>query len=192
MIVDTLLAVWFGIVCGIFGPSCARFFPDYVEVVLPPIQDTGLASYYGSDLPSEQGMHGQVTASGIPFDPSQRICASRSLPFGTIVVIERVRTGDWTWCVIEDRGPYGAILEDGSWAAMFRRGSQYVVRRRSGGVWNAEEVYDERPGTYRGIIDLSLGTAEDLGFDFDKGLNRIRLRYDMSSPYPFSIRINRT
>jgi peptidoglycan lytic transglycosylase len=60
----------------------------------------GIASYYHNSLA------GRPTASGAKYDPTQNTCAHRTLPFGSEVEIEDVKTGRTARCVINDRGPY--------------------------------------------------------------------------------------
>lgn len=62
---------------------------------------TGEASYYSDALA------GRPTASGEPYDPKQLTAASRTLPFGTVVEVTRVDTGERTIVRINDRGPFG-------------------------------------------------------------------------------------
>ena len=149
------------------------------EVEAAPVQQRGLASYYGSGKQSERGMHGTVTANGEPFEPLAPTCASRTIPLGTVVIVRRVKTGDWTMCRVNDRGPYGARLYDGAWTAMLPYQGRWKVLRRGweNKSWYEPEYYEYKPGTYRGVIDLSVGTAKELNFDFDKGLNEVEIRY---------------
>ncbi len=71
----------------------------------PPV--TGDASWYGP------GFRGNPTASGQRFRPRRRTAAHRSLPFGTVLRVRRVDTGDTVRVVVNDRGPYvdGRILD---------------------------------------------------------------------------------
>lgn len=143
----------------------------------PPVQQEGTATYYGA---GESGMHGKITATGEEFNPEDHTCASRTLPLNSIVLVENVKTGSWAYCRVNDRGPYGARLNEkagGGWAAMFRRKGYYAVRRRSGGRWLKPERYERKPGRYLSIMDLSYGTAKALGVDLEAGRNPIRVRY---------------
>lgn len=158
--------------------------PPVVEYVveLPPVQQEGLASFYGA---GEKGMHGPITATGEKFRPNEQTCASRTLPLHSVVVVEDVLTGNWTYCRVNDRGPYGANLYDragGGWAAMFRRKAGYKIKRRVEGKWQPAEWFKRRPGRYRGVMDMSYGTAKALGVDLDKGLNHVRVRYWPGNP----------
>ncbi len=71
----------------------------------PP--QTGKASWYGP------GFAGKPTASGVPFRPARRTAAHRTLPFGTVVKVTRVDTGQHVRVVINDRGPYakGRVID---------------------------------------------------------------------------------
>jgi rare lipoprotein A (peptidoglycan hydrolase) len=147
------------------------------SIQLPPIQQEGLASFYGA---GEQGMHGKITATGEVFNPLLHTCASRTLPLNSLIVVQDLDTSRWTICRVNDRGPYGARIHKkygGGWGAMYRRHGKYVVRRRSQGSWEKEEIFERRPGKYRGILDMSYGTALALGVDLDSGLNRVRVRH---------------
>jgi len=165
------------------GVQVAPTPPEPVyQTVLPPVQQEGLASFYGA---GEKGMHGRVTATGEKFDPSGQTCASRSIPLNSTVIVEDVSTGRWTYCRVNDRGPYGAKLYQragGGWAAMFRRRGGYLVKRRDKGQWQEGEFFKRRPGRYRGVLDMSYGTAKALGVDLDAGLNRVRVRYWEGNP----------
>ena len=64
----------------------------------------GLASYYKS---------GQRTANGERFNPHGLTAAHRSLPFGTKVRVQNVRTGRSVVVRINDRGPFvrGRVID---------------------------------------------------------------------------------
>jgi rare lipoprotein A len=61
----------------------------------------GQASYYHDSLA------GNVTANGETYELDVYSAAHRTLPFGTIVRVTRVATGDWVLVRINDRGPFG-------------------------------------------------------------------------------------
>jgi rare lipoprotein A len=67
----------------------------------------GTASWYGAEL------RGRPTASGEPFRPGRRTCAHPSLPFGTVLRVERPDTGARVRVTVNDRGPYarGRIVD---------------------------------------------------------------------------------
>jgi rare lipoprotein A (peptidoglycan hydrolase) len=133
------------------------------QVEIPPVQQVGLASWYGNGA-----WHGEITANGEKFDPSDFTCAHRSLPFDTMVLIENRANGRRVWCRINDRGPYGYKSDDGSWD--FR-------------VSSSSEI------NFRGILDMSVATAEALGTT-QVGLQRVNLRYwPRRSEKPFDLAI---
>jgi rare lipoprotein A len=67
----------------------------------------GPASWYGAEL------RGRPTASGERFRPGRRTCAHPTLPFGTVLRVERADTGERVRVVVNDRGPYakGRIVD---------------------------------------------------------------------------------
>src|SRR5207248_2026344 len=77
-------------------------------------------------------------------DPTRLVCAHRTLPCGSVVMIHNPRTQRLAVCEVLDRGPFGALLPDGQWVMKFRK---------------------HAPGDWRGIIDLSPAVAEALAFN---------------------------
>jgi len=124
------------------------------DIETPPVQQEGVASWYGGGK-GDNGLHGKFTATGEAFLPRRQTCASRSISLNTVVLIEDPKTGNRAWCRVNDRGPYGALHE-----------GQWVLKLSS-----------NEPGEWRGVMDLSKGTAKALGFDFRAGLNTIQIRY---------------
>jgi hypothetical protein len=117
----------------------------------PPVRDSGIASWYGVG-----NHHGKYTATGELFDPLAMTCASRTIPLGTIIRVERVKTGDVIWCRVNDRGPYWAIKKDGE---------GHVKMKQSG------------KGRWRNMLDLSLGSARALSGETWPGNMEIEVRY---------------
>lgn len=72
-----------------------------------PVDQAGAASWYGRELA------GRPTASGEPFRPARRTAAHRTYPFGTVLRVTRVDTGESVRVVVNDRGPYakGRVLD---------------------------------------------------------------------------------
>jgi rare lipoprotein A len=80
--------------------------------------EVGLASWYGGgeSLDAE-------TASGEPFDPNALAAAHPTLPFGSVVEVTRLSTGQQVTAVVNDRGPYeGNRIVDLTRAAAARIG----------------------------------------------------------------------
>jgi rare lipoprotein A (peptidoglycan hydrolase) len=123
---------------------------DMPEVESPPVQQVGIASWYGRG-----NWHGDTTASGERFDPRAWTCAHRDLPFNTVVLVENRANGRRAWCRINDRGPYAIRHRDGSW--------RIGIRMKGQGRW-------------QGVIDLSPAIARRLDMK-QVGLQRVALRY---------------
>lgn len=67
----------------------------------------GKASWYGP------GLHGNLTASGEPFDMYGMTAAHRTLPFGTLARVWRPDTRHFVVVRINDRGPFvgGRVID---------------------------------------------------------------------------------
>ncbi|MER3424466.1 MAG: septal ring lytic transglycosylase RlpA family lipoprotein [Nitrospiraceae bacterium] len=85
------------------GPRVASYSPGY------PIgyEERGRASWYGP------GFHGNRTASGERFDMYELTAAHRTLPFGSVVRVRALSTGQQVTVRVNDRGPFskGRILD---------------------------------------------------------------------------------
>jgi len=66
----------------------------------PGYEQEGLAGYYGP------GFEGKRTASGATFHAEGMTCAHRTLPFGTVVEVERTDAPRRVRVTVTDRGPY--------------------------------------------------------------------------------------
>lgn len=71
------------------------------------VVDRGIASWYGP------GFHGNLTASGEPYDMDTLTAAHRTLPFGTVVEVRNRDNGRSVQVKINDRGPFvrGRIID---------------------------------------------------------------------------------
>ncbi len=80
---------------------------DAGAVELTDAVDEGLVSYYHDSLA------GNPTANGERYRLAGATCAHKTLPFGTIVVIEDTETGRLATCRVNDRGPFvkGRVLD---------------------------------------------------------------------------------
>jgi rare lipoprotein A len=76
--------------------------PEPRVISLGPIQMrlSGWASWYGP------GFHGNLSASGEPFNQNALTAAHRNLPFGTLVMVRNLDNGRSVIVRINDRGPY--------------------------------------------------------------------------------------
>lgn len=140
----------FGVIFAMYSQFQAGEPVELPHAELPPTNQVGLASWYG-----DGAWHGDITANGEDFDPHTYTCAHRTLPFDTVVLIENSANGRRAWCRINDRGPYGRIDEEGQWGVEVSRSSE--IR-------------------WRGILDMSIATADALGTR-SAGLQNIYLRY---------------
>ena len=71
--------------------------------------DEGRRSTQGRDQLA--GNH--LYCTGKKMEPGQLACAHRTLPCGTVVMLENPRTGRFGVCQVLDRGPFGAKLDTG-------------------------------------------------------------------------------
>ena len=78
-----------------------------VEPVEKGWTEKGIASWYGEPY------HGRRTASGEVYDMHAMTAAHKTLPFGSVVRVERRDTGDDVKVRINDRGPFieGRIID---------------------------------------------------------------------------------
>ncbi len=70
---------------------------DATELLKPK---KGLASWYG------RRFHGRKTASGESYNQHAFTCASRTLPFGTLLKVTNVKNRKTAIVRVNDRGPY--------------------------------------------------------------------------------------
>jgi rare lipoprotein A (peptidoglycan hydrolase) len=117
----------------------------------PMATDRGVATRFGDPGDPLAGEH--LYCTGRKMDPSQLACAHRTLPCGTLVMLENPRTGRFAVCQVLDRGPFGAKLETGAWGM---------------------KIHKSDPGQWRGVIDLSPAVADALDHN---GRERVRLYY---------------
>ena len=71
---------------------------------------TGIASVYGN---KHDGLLGKLTASGERLTSKLFTVASKTFPFGTLLKIVNLKTGDCVIARVNDRGPYikGRVLD---------------------------------------------------------------------------------
>ncbi len=100
-----------GISAGCSHRSTARPSAKPPPSPSPPVEDgwteKGIASWYGDPY------HGRRTASGEVYDMHAMTAAHKSLPFGTVVNVDRRDTGAEVTVRINDRGPFiaGRIID---------------------------------------------------------------------------------
>ncbi|MEO6951705.1 MAG: septal ring lytic transglycosylase RlpA family protein [Polyangia bacterium] len=125
--------------------------------VHPLVADRGMATIFGD--PGDLLAGGHLYCTGKKLEPDQLACAHRTLPCGTVLVLENPRTGRFATCEVLDRGPFGAMLDSGDWGFKIRQSD---------------------PGTWRGIVDLAPAVAAALDHN---GRERIRVYYKALRPH---------
>lgn len=81
-----------------------------------------LATVFGT--PGDKHMGTLTACKPYKFDPDVIGIAHRTLPCGQKVLIANPRTGLAAVGTVIDRGPYGAIMDDGSWGKKFKIASE--------------------------------------------------------------------
>jgi rare lipoprotein A (peptidoglycan hydrolase) len=77
-----------------------RMADRFDEVLAGLKRTTMLASWYGIPF------HGRLRADGKRFDMHKNTVAHRTLPLGTIILMENVENGKLSLGIVRDRGPY--------------------------------------------------------------------------------------
>ena len=113
--------------------------------------EKGLSTRFGDPGDLLTGAHLSCTHQRI--QPGQLVCAHRTLPCGSVVMLHNPRTRKYAVCEVLDRGPFGAILPSGEWGVKIRK---------------------SEPGQWRGVIDLAPAVADALGHN---GREKIQLVY---------------
>ena len=99
LLVGALALLWAG--------ACSSRRPARSPETPPRQVDEGLASWYGLEEA------GRTTASGEVMAPEKLTAAHRTLPFGTLVRVTEIETGNHVEVIINDRGPFvaGRIID---------------------------------------------------------------------------------
>ena len=88
-------------------PAVAASAIPLADIIEETEIDGGMASYHGNELA------GNRTANGERFDPGELTAAHRTLPFGSMVRVTNMSTGDSVIVRINDRGPFsrGRVID---------------------------------------------------------------------------------
>lgn len=91
----------------VFITGCGKHEGDSASGISSFGLERGLASWYG------EAYQYRKTASGELFDMNKLTAAHRTLPFGTVVEVQRMDNGRRVQVRINDRGPYvdGRIID---------------------------------------------------------------------------------
>ena len=100
-------AFYIGAVTLMLGGACASRQPPRAPGTPPPRTQQGYASWYGLEEA------GRATASGEPMAPERLTAAHKELPFGSLVRVTDLDTGNNVDVIINDRGPFvdGRIID---------------------------------------------------------------------------------
>lgn len=90
-----LLAFYLLTACGI-----SRRGTDFSKAEATTVIEEGVSSWYGPNF------NGKLTANGEIYDMNGLTAAHRTLPFGTILLVENLDNGKTVQVRINDRGPY--------------------------------------------------------------------------------------
>jgi hypothetical protein len=130
------------------------------------VSDAGLSTRFGD--PGDKLRGGSLFCTGERLDPEQPVCAHRSLPCGTVLMLHNPRTKRVAVCEVLDRGPFGARLANGKWTLKISRAD---------------------PGVWRGVLDLSPAVARALGHNGKEPITYFhartpRVRHVARTPHP--------
>jgi rare lipoprotein A len=98
-------------ICGMVTPAYANglttYQPHHYSTQSISKIEEGIASVYSS------WFYGRKTASGNRLNLNEFTIAHRSLPFGTVVLLQNKRNGKIVKAIVTDRGPYvrGRIVD---------------------------------------------------------------------------------
>lgn len=135
------------------------------SIKLPNSADeSGIGSRFGD--PGDPWIGGRMACKPNNYvDQVDHVCAHRWYPCGTILIVENQKTKQRNWCVVKDRGPYGAnvFAADGSKVKIEGRDAWFIKIRQ-----------DDPPppelcpdggctGKWRGVIDLSPAVSKGMG-----------------------------
>ncbi len=99
-----ILTVGFISACGVTNKSTDPTAPprtvDVSETENASVLEDGMASWYGPNF------DGKLTANGEIYDMNGVTAAHRTLPFGTILLVENLDNGKTVQVRVNDRGPY--------------------------------------------------------------------------------------
>lgn len=119
------------------------------------VTEEGKAAVYGHVGDRLAG--GPLACSGKRLTQNDLVCAHRTLPCGTPVLIWSLRSQNFATCRVLDRGPFGARLASG----------KFVIKKRAG-----------QKGTWRGVIDMAPAVAGMLGVHDIEPVRLLYLRPD--------------
>jgi rare lipoprotein A len=152
------------------GTDFVEYSSDNAEAI-----ETGVSSWYGPNF------NGKLTANGETYDMNGVSAAHRTLPFGTILLVENLDNGKTVQVRINDRGPYAKdrIIDLSKGAAeevdMIGPGTARVrLYLLEGDLENSRitdikvPTYTVQLGSYQGITEAEKHAAEIEGSRIEK------------------------
>lgn len=114
-----------------------------------------IATVFGT--PGDKHMGTKTACKPYSFDPETPGIAHRTLPCGTLVKVTLTKSGHQRYARVVDRGPYGAIMDDGSWGKKIRRSDE---------------------GKWRGCVDMTPALSRAIGHN---GYEEVEIAYVVGS-----------
>lgn len=150
------------------APEVTIPYAAYVSsstMTLPATTDeSGIGSMYGTRDDRWLGSGKMACAPHDAVPQEEHICAHRSYPCGTILIIEYPKTGKRTWCEVTDRGPYGAnVFVDNTKVVIDGKPAWYIKKKASHDPPAELCPTGNCVGRWRGVVDMSPGTARAIG-----------------------------
>lgn len=136
------------------------------DTSLPVHDEQGIASMFG--YPGDKLAGGTMACRPKEkVNSEDHICAHRSYPCGTILILENGKTNKKTWCVVLDRGPYGAnVFVDDSKSPLKKENGKpfWYIKKNKNHIPDIDECKDSRcVGKWRGVLDMSPAVSKALG-----------------------------
>jgi hypothetical protein len=128
------------------------------------VTEDGQAAVYGHAGDRLAG--GPLACSGKRLSSRDLVCAHRTLPCGTNMLVFSLRTQRLAACQVLDRGPFGARLASG----------KFVIKKRP-----------SQRGTWRAVVDMAPAVAGMLGVRDTEPVRLIYLRKDERPGSHFSL-----
>jgi hypothetical protein len=118
-----------------------RMFWTVLSTSPAPVQvQQGLVGVYG--YAGDRLAGGPLACTQKTLALHEAVCAHRTLPCGTTLLVQSLRTGRVASCKVLDRGPYGARLPSG----------RFVIKTST-----------HAKGQWRGVLDMSPAVAAKFG-----------------------------
>jgi hypothetical protein len=141
----------------------SNYFKLFLSNIETPDPDSkGVSTKYGY----EGDKYGQQRVACKPNDKINNyshICAHRTYPCGTVLIIENTKNGQRTWCTVMDRGPYGAnVFAGGSMVTSEGKPAWYIKTKQHD---TPPCSYGRCTGKWRGVLDVSPAVSNDMGHD---------------------------